>query len=244
MLAQELMLQKGCPALGERVKGMYRDVLGTLEPRQWVLGSNVTVSGTWGSKGAYKDMTWEEMSGGLVKKFSSAVVLAQKLGSASTNKPRVDSIEETGFRLYGDLGETYSVVVLGRESGRTRVGGKWAKDYCPYCNARGYRALVGGVYGGLTLFGFKHAQTNAADSISFRNEVTMYGLRGEMSGGAEGNILVREMEDADYQIIITKSSAGAITSEPYPSAIGKTGFTLNGEAGEEYDVLVLGRVRC
>lgn len=105
--------------------------------------------------------------------------------------------------------------------------GKWAKDYCPYCRDQNMYSVVGDVDPGETIFGFPYSLSGASATITFRTETRRR---------------VSAMANTDYRVEITKVSSGSEVTVPYPSAKGKLSFTLNGENGKDYDIIVKGKI--
>jgi len=105
----------------------------------------------------------------------------------------------------------------------------WPKDSCPYCKDQGFDAVVGGVAPGEVVFGFVNHHTGAGESIVFRT-VT--------------NEKVSLMVDNNYRVLVTKISAGSVAAlgQAYVYEQYKDHFRLFAENGEDYDVIVIGRV--
>ena len=105
--------------------------------------------------------------------------------------------------------------------------GKWIKDYCPFAKDQGFDGIIGNVAPGELVFGFKHVQVGATDTIYFNpateEKVTM-------------------MRDTLYRILVTKSSAGSVLAVPYTTYKYKDSFDLTAETGQEYDIIVIGKV--
>ncbi len=104
---------------------------------------------------------------------------------------------------------------------------KWIKDYCPYAKDQGFDSVIGNVAPGETVFGFRYRITATPEALTFasvtENRVTM-------------------MRDTGYRVLITKVSAGSEATIPSYYLPAKLGFTIVGENGEDYDVIVVGRV--
>ena len=105
--------------------------------------------------------------------------------------------------------------------------GKWIRDYCPYCKDQGFDSIIGDVAPGEMVFGFYHNQTGALDIINLNTA----------TGGK-----ITMMRDTNYRVLVTKISAGSEVSAPYSLRKGKDQFYLGAEAGEEYDIVVVGHV--
>lgn len=105
--------------------------------------------------------------------------------------------------------------------------GKWIKDYCPYAKDQGFDSVIGNVAPGELVFGFKHTQVGATDSLFFKT-IT------------EGKVTM--MRDTFYRILVTKTSGGSVASVPYTSYKYKDAFNLTAEIGEEYDIIVVGKI--
>jgi hypothetical protein len=50
------------------------------------------------------------------------------------------------------------------------------------------------------------------------------------------------MRDTNYRVLVTKISAGSEVSAPYSLSKYKDKFSLAAENGEEYDIVVVGKV--
>lgn len=221
------------------------DVVGCLDRKTWIIGSRQTIA-----SGGQLALTFSALTGGLIVSCESYQVLAQKLNAASTNLTAISNKTAVGFTLNGDNGGLYSLIVMLRMPSR---GGfpKWAKDYCPYCKDRKYNAIVGSILKDMTLFGFT-ARTglDGTANVLFKNVKAgsreKFGLEGgrkERGSGKEAS--VTQMYDTTYQICISKSTVtgGEVVVAPYPSNLTVTGFTLNGDAEQTYDVMIFGQIR-
>jgi hypothetical protein len=113
--------------------------------------------------------------------------------------------------------------------------GKFTKDYCPFAKDQGFLSVIGNVALGESVFGFTVTSTGAGQAIVFATVTAPY-------SGQSGN-KVHEMKNIRYKIQITKVSSGSLIG-----TVGfwhdplKTGFTMEGETGEDYDVIVVGKV--
>jgi hypothetical protein len=239
-----------------------RNVVGCLEQKLWMFGDRVMIP----LLASTLNVTISSMTAGWITNlptdprtgFPQYLVLAQKRNAAPSNFTFVDNKTTTQFRLNGDAGAYYDLVVMSWgavQPSRRHLdsGGKWAEDYCPFCKAAGFKGIVGAVLGDVATFAFKHTLVAAADVITFERKTDTTGkhigsLATEVTyyeTGTEYPSRVTSMEDTDYNIIITKSTdlGGAVVLPPWPSAITTHGFTLNGDITEEYDVLILGQIQ-
>jgi len=107
------------------------------------------------------------------------------------------------------------------------VKNKWVKDVCPYAKDQGFSSVVGDVAPGETVFGFTHIQVAAQDVIYFRIA----------TGGK-----VTQMANTNYKVLVTKVSADSEVSVPFGYSQYKDNFTLDAEAAEQYDIVVIGKV--
>jgi hypothetical protein len=163
-------------------------------------------------------------------------------------------------------GADYSIVILGSQIPRggdspnitpaqqRGLDGRWAMDYCPYCKAYKVKTLVGGVLKDVTAFSFLHTtggQMAGSEPVVFRTDTHTEWLgtappldTKSRDIGLSKQALITQMEDATlYDIIITKHTAAPeVAQVAWPSAITKTGFTLNGEAGKTYSILIIGQI--
>jgi hypothetical protein len=105
----------------------------------------------------------------------------------------------------------------------------WPKDSCPYCKDQGFDAVVGGVAPGESIFGIVNEHSGTGENIVFRT-VT--------------NGKVTMMADNNYRVLVTKISGGSVgaTTVPYVYEQYKDHFKLLGENGEDYDVIVIGKI--
>jgi hypothetical protein len=104
---------------------------------------------------------------------------------------------------------------------------RWVKDYCPYAKDQGFMAVVGNVLPGETAFGFSHHQLAGTDTLNFKTETKEK---------------VTQMKDELYRIQVTKSSAGSVATIPFVPTKTKISFDLTAEAGEDYDIVIIGRI--
>lgn len=104
---------------------------------------------------------------------------------------------------------------------------RWVKDYCPYAKDQGFMAVVGDVAPGETAFGFSHRQVAGTDTLDFNTKTA-------------GKI--KQMQNAGFKVQVTKSSAGSVVTVPFVLSKTAIGFNLTAEAGEDYDIVVIGKV--
>jgi hypothetical protein len=200
-----------------------------------------------------KALTYTALTGGLFDTVDHAQVLAQKLEVAPTNNTRISSKTSAGFTLNGDSG-SYSVAIMATLPNRPLATPKWAKDYCPYCKNLGFNAIVGSVLKDVAILTGVYKCVGGSVVVTFPNlSATNSGATtapyqaypsGTKERGGQKESLVTMMYDDQYQIILSKSTeaGAAVTVPPYPSSIGVGGFTLNGDADEFYDILVVGQI--
>jgi hypothetical protein len=229
MITNVLERSSDCP-LGDEFN--IPDIVGALQKKQWLFGARVADVGA---------ITYLTLSGGIVKRlYGNVQILAQKLNVAPSNKTFASAKGTNGFTLNGDSGGAYSIVILGTEPATDPPGGKWAKDYCPFCKSQGYPAILGSSLKEQVAFAFLHTLGSGADVISFATDTKPYTMLG-LPRGLKKASLVTQMADDDYQIIITKVSDDGTTA-PYPTLITPTGFTLNGDQNSLYDIFILGSI--
>lgn len=112
---------------------------------------------------------------------------------------------------------------------------KWVKDVCPFAKDQGFTSVVGDVEKGISVFGFSFRSTGT-DAIVFKTvtggRVTQMESFTETTGA----------HNTWYQVSVTKISSGSAASTVNISTIGHTGFTITAESGEDYDVIVRGRI--
>jgi len=233
MFTNEMLYKNACPLVEEF---HIRNIMGALERKQWVIGATVTLT----AAGVYA-ADFSTITGGLIDRFDHYQVLAQEINAAPVGWTFADTKTTTSFIVRGDINTTACLIVLGVEPLHPRSTKKWAKDYCPFCKSQDFKAVVGSIFKDTVLLGFMHTQVAGTDTVVFADEVTMKNLTGDFHGQM-GGPLVTQMADAAYQIIVTKSSAGAVNTKPYVSARTKVGFDLTAEVGETYDVFVLGQI--
>jgi len=105
---------------------------------------------------------------------------------------------------------------------------RWIKDFCPFAKDQGFLSVIGDVAPGEILFGFSIVSTGAGQVVVF-------------STATSGK--VHQMKDNRYRVQISKCSAGSIvTTEAFHYNQTKIGFTMDAESGQEYDVVVIGKV--
>lgn len=238
------LFKEYCPLIEEF---SVRNIMGGYEQKEWMFSYRHTlVAGA-------DAITLSTITGGLIQKLEHYHVLAQKLNAAPIFKTFVNPKTTTQFTLNGDKGGLYSIIILGSEipwmgknpaialTSQKGLTGRWAKDYCPYCKAFNVKTLVGGVLKDVVAFSFLWTSDAAADPLDFRTATKVNDANNAPGQGKP--YLVTQMYDTDFGIAITKSSAGAVLAHTYPSAITKAGFTLNGENGETYDVLIVGQIQ-
>ena len=238
------LFKEYCPLIEEF---NVKNIMGGYEQKEWLFSYRHTLAA-----GA-DAITLSTVTGGLITKLEHYHVIAQKLNALPVFKTFVNPKTTTQFTLNGDASALYSIVILGSEipaqgaspniapASFKGLTGRWAKDYCPYCKAFNIKTLVGGVLKDVVAFSFLWTSDAAADELDFRTATKVTDTNNQAGQGKE--YLVSQMYDTDYGIAITKSSAGAVAAQIYPSAITKTGFTLNGESGETYDVLIVGQIQ-
>lgn len=240
-----------------------RNVVGCLEKKLWVFGDRVQIP----AMASTLVVTINSMTGGWITDlptdprtgYPQYLVLAQKRNAAAANFTFVDAKTTTQFRLNGDALAYYDLVVMSwgaTKPSRRHLdsGGKWAKDYCPFCERADFRGIVGAVLRDQAVFAFKHTLSGTSDALTFAADTKTTGkhvgsLVTEVTWfetGTDYPARVTSMLDTEYNIIITKSTdlGGAVTVPAYPSAITKYGFTLTGDNNEEYDILILGQIQA
>jgi hypothetical protein len=105
---------------------------------------------------------------------------------------------------------------------------RWIKDYCPFAKDQGFMGVVGDVAPGETVFGFTVTLGASPTAMVFSTQ----------TGGK-----IKMMKDTYYRVQITKVTAGSIAgANPYIAAKTKSQFSLYGEAGAIYDIIVIGHV--
>ena len=107
---------------------------------------------------------------------------------------------------------------------------KWIKDYCPFSRDQNFLSVVGDVAPGEIVFGFSWTGGGLGDTITFADATPTYAK-------------VKQMKNSRYRIQVTKSSAGSIvTAAPHVYGQTKVKFNMDTEAGEVYDIIVIGKV--
>jgi len=118
------------------------------------------------------------------------------------------------------------------------MGPKFLQEYCPYSKDQGFLSVIGDVEQGHTMFGFSVILTGATLAVVFKTHT-----RNEGAGGPQ----VNEMDGIDYHVFpfcSTETSSAALpTVLAYVTNKSRLGFTLHGEAGFTYDVIVKGKVK-
>ena len=250
------MFMRGyCPLVEEF---HIRNIVGCLEKKQYIFGDIITLTGS------PQVVTLASMTGCLVEAvpldktgIPNYLVLAQKIDAAPVLGTMVTGQTATQFSLVGDIGGVYHVVIMAtgpnKPSRKHTQTTKWANDYCPYCRAAGFKGVVGSIFKDMACFSFKVLTSGVAETVKF---VTSTDTTGKHLGatadldlfyetGQELQSRVTMMADNQYQIVLTKCTevGGAVVNSPYPSVIDKDGFILNGDASQEYDVLILGQIQ-
>jgi|GEM_PF-1894774 len=232
------LMKAQCPLIEEF---HITSICGAKERKQWILGGRITTN----IQGWYK-VTISSLSGGVITSFDHYQVMAQRLDSMGepTYKTIVDWKTATQFEVRGNPSHEYSVLVLGTEDAPHRATKRWAKDYCPYCKSQGFDAILGSTVKDQVCFSFKHTQVAGTDAVTFASDATPYKILGLPKGSLKSP-LVKQMEDDDYQILITKSTFAdaAVTIPAYASSLTEVGFNLTGDIAQKYDIMILGKVR-
>ncbi len=105
---------------------------------------------------------------------------------------------------------------------------RWVKDYCPFAKDQGFMGVVGDVAPGETVFGF---------TVTLLASPTVLVLRTVTKG------LVKQMKDTNYRVQVTKVLSGSIGAvNPYVTTKTEDRFSLYGDVGSNYDVVVIGHV--
>jgi len=105
---------------------------------------------------------------------------------------------------------------------------RWVKDYCPFAKDQGFMGVIGDVAPGETVFGF---------SVTLGASPTAMVLRTQTNGK------VKQMKDTYYRVQVTKVTSGSIVgANPYVGLKTEVQFSLYGEVGATYDVVVVGHV--
>ncbi len=225
------------------------NVVGCTQRRQLIVGDNITIPAGPANTKAY---TWSTFTGGLIETIDHSQIFAQKLNAAPTNRTRIASKSTSGFTLVGDGGlsdVTYSVIAFLTLPTNPHRTPKWAKDYCPGCKNMDFWAIPGSIFKDIGMFQFRCATGGGGTlAVSWENVTVINpGDAGDWNiadCGAAGSLrspAVHVMANTDYQIIIFPSST-APAAAPYPSSITRDGFTLNGDASEIFNVLILGQI--
>ena len=237
-----------CPVVEEF---HIKNILGCLQKKQWLISGPTTIT-----VGQTKTVTFDDLTGGLLIDIPTFEVVVQKINVAPVNWTYITSKSSTGFVVNGDNGATYHTVVFG--TGPTKPfslkqNPKWAKDYCPYCDKLKYNGVVGSIFKDNVAFSFKWILSGTSQIIDFKTGTDTTGKHvGVIAGvddyfetGQQYPNLVTMMANTDYEIIITKTTdaGGAVVLPPWPSAITKIGFTLNGDNAQEYDILIVGQIQ-
>lgn len=224
-----------CPIMEEF---HIQNILGSCEQRQWIFGGRVNIPALSYSKA----VTLSSLTGGIVETVNHFHVLAQKLNAAPVNNTFVTSKTTTGFTLNGDQNSDFSVIVLANIPLNPKATPKWAKNYCPYCKNMGFNAIHGSSLKDIVCFsGLASTGVGGTVAVTFPTLTATSGAAGTDRGSQKAS-LVTMMNDADYQIIVTKLTT-AVTAPPYPSSLTVDGFTLNGDASKDYEILILGQIR-
>lgn len=105
---------------------------------------------------------------------------------------------------------------------------RWIKDYCPFARDQGFMGVVGDVAPGETVFGFT---------------ITLGATPTAMVFSTQTRNKIKLMKDTNYRIQVTKVTAGSIAgANPYVGLKTKSQFSLYGEVGAIYDVIIVGHV--
>ncbi len=248
-----------CPLIEEF---HIRNIIGCVEKKQWIFGDTFLMAA------ASRAVTLSEMTGGLITAASTIVnrsngvsepdikVLVQAIGN-SLERPYIDTKTTAGFTLRGDTGKYVHVVVMVNAPlvPHNKVStSKWAQDYCPYCRAAGFKGIVGSTLKDIAMFGFKATTSGAGTvAVKFRTSTDTTGKHTGLTTldyfyetGTQLPFTVNQMVSTDYQVILTKQDLAAYvapTQYPYITLQDKDGFTITGDASQEYDVLVLGQIQ-
>jgi len=234
-----------CPLMEEF---HIRNVIGCCERKQFMFGGRSTITDL---ATCSKAITFASLTGSLITSVDHSQILIQTLNSAPINKTYVDNKTSKGFTIYGDALCEFSIIVLATLPVHPVSQPKWAKDYCPYCKNLDFKGIVGSTLRDIVAFTMTGATTGQSGSLAVK-----FGTLTKQTGVTHGMIteyyttgtlrdpLVTMMENDDYQIAIFKTTeaGGVVTVPPYPSAIKKDGFTLNGDAAQHYDMLIFGQI--
>jgi hypothetical protein len=105
---------------------------------------------------------------------------------------------------------------------------KWVRNLCPYAKDQRFDSVIGDVVPGEIVFGFSHTQVAGQDTIIFSTATSNK---------------VTQMVNTDYKVQVTKVSSGSEVSVPFAYTQYETSFILDAEAAEDYDIIVIGKVR-
>jgi hypothetical protein len=237
-----------CPVVEEF---HIKNIMGCLQKKQWMLSGQTTIT-----VGQTKAVTFDTLTGGLLIDIPSFEVVAQKVNVAPVNWTYVTDKASTGFVVNGDNGGLYHTVVFGTGPVKPfalKQNPKWAKDYCAYCDKLKYNGVVGSIFKDNVAFSFKWILSGASQVIDFktgtdttgRHVGAVVGVDNYFETGQQDHNLVTMMANTDYEVIITKSTdaGGLVVNPPWASALTKIGFTLNGDSGQEYDILIVGQIQ-
>jgi hypothetical protein len=107
---------------------------------------------------------------------------------------------------------------------------RWIRDYCPFAADQGFLSVIGDVAPGELVFGFSWTGGGLADVITFETVTPSYAK-------------VKQMKNDKYRVQVTKTSAGSVVTTPvYVYGKTKIKFNVDTEAGEVYDIIVIGKV--
>jgi len=111
--------------------------------------------------------------------------------------------------------------------------GRWTKDFCPFARDQGLLSVIGNIERGQTIFGFSVTLTGASKVLVFKTVTKSK---------------VTEMASIDYHVFPcgsteTTSGPAAPTVVAYVTNKTKLAFTLHGQMGFSYDVIVQGKVK-
>lgn len=107
--------------------------------------------------------------------------------------------------------------------------GKWVKDYCPYAKDQGFDSVIGDVALGESIFGFQYLHPDVPGLVNF---------------ALATNGKVHQMADARYRVLVTRSQSSSygppVVNKAYVYGQYADHFHLAGDAGEWYDIVVIG----
>ena len=100
-------------------------------------------------------------------------------------------------------------------------------ESCPWARDQGMLGVVENVAPGESVFGFRHTLASASETLSLRTKT---------------NGKVSQMKDDRYRVQVVKEGSEYVTAEAYVDSKTLTGFTLYGDSGGTYSIVVIGRV--